>query len=83
MDVQLCWMAKVITCCAGQYTKRLLCTGAVLGWHLRQHGISAEALRGFNAERGPRVKEVYTKVCSLRISLTDLLTIIDARAVKT
>ncbi|CAL5227826.1 g10854 [Coccomyxa viridis] len=35
--------------------------GAVLGWHFREHGVSAEALRGFNAERGPRVKEVYTK----------------------
>ena len=38
------------------------CAGAVLGWHFREHGVSAEALRGFNAERGPRVKEVYTKV---------------------
>ena len=36
--------------------------GAVLGWHLRQHAINAEALKRFNAERGPRVKEVYTKV---------------------
>ena len=36
--------------------------GAVLGWHLRQHGVNAEALARFNAERGPRVKEVYTKV---------------------
>ena len=39
-----------------------MCTGAVLGWHFRQNGVNAEALRGFNAERGPRVKEVYTKV---------------------
>ena len=36
--------------------------GAVLGWHFRQNGVNAETLRGFNAERGPRVKEVYTKV---------------------
>ncbi len=45
-----------------QAQSSLLCAGAVLGWHFREHGVSAEALRGFNAERGPRVKEVYTKV---------------------
>ncbi len=46
-----------------QAQSSLLRAGAVLGWHFREHGVSAEALRGFNAERGPRVKEVYTKVC--------------------
>ena len=52
-----------------QAQSSLLRAGAVLGWHFRENGVSAEALRGFNAERGPRVKEVYTKVwiagCSL------------------
>ncbi|BDA46002.1 probable FAD-dependent urate hydroxylase [Coccomyxa sp. Obi] len=35
--------------------------GAVLGWHVREGGISPETLRRFNAERGPRVREVLTK----------------------
>jgi hypothetical protein len=51
-----------------------LCAGAVLGWHFRHHGVNAEALRSFNAERGPRVKEVYTKV--LEKSYTLLLTLL-------
>ena len=36
--------------------------GAVLAWHLREGGLTAESLQRFNAERGPRVREVLTKV---------------------
>lgn len=32
---------------------------AVLGWHVQQGGLTAEALRAFEAERIPRVKEVF------------------------
>lgn len=32
---------------------------AVLGWHVQQQGLTAEALRAFEAERIPRVKEVF------------------------
>lgn len=39
----------------------LLVAGAVLGWHVREGGISPETLQRFNAERGPRVREVLTK----------------------
>ena len=42
--------------------------GAVLGWHFREHGINSESLLSFNAERGPRVKEVYTKVSQISAS---------------
>ncbi|KAK9906811.1 hypothetical protein WJX75_008443 [Coccomyxa subellipsoidea] len=35
--------------------------GAVLGWHLREGGVNPESLRRFNAERGPRVRDVLTK----------------------
>ncbi|EIE24293.1 acyl-CoA N-acyltransferase [Coccomyxa subellipsoidea C-169] len=35
--------------------------GAVLGWHVREGGVTPEALQKFNAERGPRVREVLTK----------------------
>lgn len=38
------------------------CAGAVLGWHVREGGVTPEALQRFNAERGPRVREVLTKV---------------------
>lgn len=32
---------------------------AVLGWHVQQAGLTAAALRAFEAERIPRVKEVF------------------------
>lgn len=32
---------------------------AVLGWHVQQQGLSEAALRAFEAERIPRVKEVF------------------------
>jgi hypothetical protein len=32
---------------------------AVLGWHVQQQGLTAAALRAFEAERIPRVKEVF------------------------
>ena len=35
--------------------------GAVLGWHLRESGLTPDAVRNFNAERAPRVRDVLTK----------------------
>lgn len=32
---------------------------AVLGWHVQQHGLTEAALRAFEKERIPRVKEVF------------------------
>jgi 2-polyprenyl-6-methoxyphenol hydroxylase-like FAD-dependent oxidoreductase len=32
---------------------------AVLGWHVQQEGLTEAALRAFEAERIPRVKEVF------------------------
>lgn len=43
---------------AGQGLNTALEDGAVLGWHVQEHGLTAEALREFEKERIPRVCKI-------------------------